>query len=418
VVGVEALFNRFLTGRNGLIKGEADVRRVELRERRSFEQPAEDGYNIELTIDQTIQHHTEVALERAIENHQGTAAWAVVMRPETGEVLAMASQPGISRSALPRSVEGLEAWRNRVISVNYEPGSTLKALTVAAAMNEGLISTNTVIDCERGGWRYANRTLRDKVYGQQPVSVIIQKSSNIGTAKIALQLGNNRMYHYLRGAGFAEPLGIDLPGEERGILDPPRSWPQIKITRVAIGQGISVTALQMATLYSAIANGGQRMRPLILKRITTAEGEVILEREPTPHGPPLLKPEVAAQMRAMLENVTKKGGTGTRAAVPGYRVAGKTGTAQMAVPGGYSETDFIASFAGFLPVDKPELVIVVCVERPQPLHTGGMVAAPAFAEIALQSAHYLNIQPTERVMEDLPVWENEPEWADFLEDEL
>jgi cell division protein FtsI (penicillin-binding protein 3) len=415
-VGVEALFNRYLTGKDGLIVGEADARRQEIRERRVSVTPAQDGYNVELTIDQTVQHHTEVALDRAMQTHHARAAWAIVMRCRTGEILAMASRPNVDRANLPRDLDRLEEWRNRAIAVNYEPGSTMKALTVAAALNERVITTNTVIDCENGGWYYAKRTLRDKVHGRQPITIIIQKSSNIGTAKIALMLGNRSMDSYLRLAGFAQVTGIDLPGEEQGILDPVQTWPPIKITRVAIGQGISVTALQMVTMYSTIANGGQRMRPLILRRVTTANGEVILEREPSPVKAPIFRPEVAAQMRAMLERVTEKGGTGTRAAVPGYRVAGKTGTAQIAMHGRYSETDFIGSFVGFLPAPDPEIAIVVVVDRPQPYHTGGYVAAPAFAEIALQTVRYLNIPPTEPILETVPLWEPEPEWSEALED--
>lgn len=415
-VGVEALFNRYLTGTDGLIVGEADARRREIRERRVSETPARDGHNVELTIDQTVQHHTEVALDRAMLAHGATAAWAIVMRCRTGEILAMASRPNIDRENLPRDLDGLEAWRNRAIAVNYEPGSTMKALPIGAALNEGLVTTNTVVDCESGGWYYAKRTLRDHVKGLQPMTVVIQKSSNIGTAKTALKLGDRALHAYLRLAGLAQPTGIDLPGEERGILDPVETWPPIKITRVAIGQGIAVTALQMVTLYSAIANGGQRMKPIILKRVTTADGEVILEREPVPVKAPLFRADVAAKLRGMLETVTQKGGTGTRAAVPGYRVAGKTGTAQMAIPGGYSETDYIASFVGFLPAPAPEIAIVVAVERPRPLRGGGVVAAPVFAEIALQTARYLNIPPTEPILEAVPQWEPEPEWEGALED--
>jgi len=418
--GVEALFNRYLTGTDGLIKGQADATRRELLERRVVDIPARDGHNIELTIDQNIQHHAEVALDRAMEQHSATAAWTVVTDCRTGEVLAMASRPGVDRSRYPSSLKEMENWRNRVIAVNFEPGSTLKSLTIGAAINEGLLTPETIIDCENGSWLYAKRILRDKVRGRQPVSTIIQKSSNIGTAKAALMLGNQRLYAYLRRGGFGQATGIDLPGEERGILESAATWPQIKATRVAIGQGISVTALQMAALYGAIANDGQRMKPIILKRVTTSDGELLIEREPVPlpGDAPLFSSQTAAQLRAMLETVTHKGGTGTRAAVPGYRVAGKTGTAQMAVRGGYSETDFVASFAGFLPADNPRIVIVVAVERPQPLHGGGVVAAPVFAEIALQTARYLNITPTEVIHEKVPMLDAGNFWDDDWEDSL
>lgn len=413
VTGIELAYNGKLTGKPGRIVGEADANRQEIRERRREEIPPVDGCNIELTIDQTIQYHTEVALDRAMETHQATAAWAVVLRCRTGEVLAMASRPDAD-PANPGN--NLEIWRNRAIAANYEPGSTFKALTVAAALNERLITTNSVVFCESGSWFYAGKTLRDKVRGMADITTILKKSSNVGAAKIALMMGDRCYEAYLKLAGFGQRTGIELMGEETGILDPARSWPKIKITRVAIGQGIAVTALQMASLYGAIANDGQRMRPQVVRRILSARGEVLKDFVPEPVHAPLFRPEIARKMRAMMEAVTQPGGTGTRAAIPGYRVAGKTGTAQMAVRGGYSSTDFIASFAGFLPAPDPEIVIVVAVERPHPLTGGGVVAAPVFAEIGLQTSRYLNILPSEPLVEPIPIEDFENFSAEGLED--
>lgn len=402
VAGIELACNRVLTGTPGRIVGDADADRREILERRREKIDPVHGGNVELTIDQTVQYHTEIALDRAMAQHHASAAWAVVLLCRTGEILAMASRPDAD-PADPGS--DLERWRNCAIAANYEPGSVLKALTVGAALNEGLITTNTVIDCEQGSWFYAGKPLRDKVRGLSDLTTILRKSSNIGTAKIALQLGPRCLEAYLRLAGFGESTRCGLPGEEGGLLAPSRAWPKIKITRIAIGQGIAVTALQMACLYGAIANDGQRMRPQIVRRITTASGEVLRDFAPEPVHTPLFRPDVARKMRTMLETVTQPGGTGARAAIPGYRVAGKTGTAQIAIPGGYSHKDYIASFTGFLPAHDPEIVIVVAVERPRPLTGGGVVAAPVFAEIGLQAARYLGIPPSEPLRETFVVEE-------------
>ncbi len=390
--GIEARFNSHLGGTDGRMESLADVGRRELREHRRSYVPPRHGSTVELTIDQTIQHHVEVALDRAMEQHRAAGAWAIVLRVRTGEVLAMAARPDTDPAAFQQYP--LEAWRNRAISYNYEPGSVMKALTIAAALNEGHIRPDTVIDCEQGVWHYAGRPLRDKVRGPSSITTILQKSSNIGTAKIALMLGNRGLEAYLRLAGFGTALGIELPGEEAGILHPSRSWPAISVTRIAIGQGISVTGLQLVSLYAALANDGQRMQPWIVRRVVDDEGRVLLENRPRAVNAPLVSAQVARQVTAMLEQVTLTGGTGRRAAVPGYRVAGKTGTAQVAVRGGYSTTDFIASFVGYLPVEAPEIAILVTVDRPRPLTGGGVVAAPVFAEIAQQAARYLEIPPS------------------------
>ena len=223
---------------------------------------------------------------------------------------------------------------------------------------------------------------------------ILKKSSNIGAAKIAIMLGDAKLDRYLREFNVGSRLGIDLPGEESGILRPVGKWTKISSSRIAIGQGVSVTGLQMLGILCAIANDGKLMKPYVVREVVAADGAVLLRRQPQVLTRPI-RPETAALMRSLLARVCESGGTGSRAAMDGYRVAGKTGTAQKLVQKHYSETDYMASFVGFLPVEKPEIGMIVVFDEPQPLHTGGSVSAPVFAAIANQVVRYLDIIPPE-----------------------
>jgi cell division protein FtsI (penicillin-binding protein 3) len=229
------------------------------------------------------------------------------------------------------------------------------------------------------------------------VADILKKSSNIGAAKIALLMGDERLYRCLRAFHLGQSLGLDLPGEEAGILHPVERWSGISASRIAIGQGVAVTGLQMLGVLCSLANDGVLMRPYVVRRVQRADGSVVFEREPQVLGRTVTR-ETATLMRALLTRVTEPEGTGTRAAVEGFQVAGKTGTAQKPIGGVYSETDYMASFVGFLPADKPEIGIIVVVDNPQPLHTGGMVSAPVFGEIAEQTVRYLDIVPPSYAM--------------------
>jgi cell division protein FtsI (penicillin-binding protein 3) len=274
----------------------------------------------------------------------------------------------------------------------YEPGSIMKAVTVSAVLNERLVTPNTVMDAENGVYMYAGKPLRDHATGQMTVATALAKSSNIVCAKLGLQLGSQRLDAYLRGFGFGNTLDIDLPGEERGLIGNWKRWDKLKPTRVPIGQGVAVTGLQMVNAYSTIANGGKLMRPYVVDRIASPTGEVVFQTKPHVLGTPI-RPEVAQAVREMLIGVTEEGGTGKRANVKGYTIAGKTGTAQHAVPGGYSNTDYFASFVGFVPARNPVFSVLVTVDRPRPQHTGGYVAAPVFAKIAAATTLYLEVPP-------------------------
>ena len=387
--GVEQGMNRFLHGTPGILVSKKDALQKELYWERERVIPSIEGSDVHLTIDQYVQHIAEEAIEQAMIEHRARGAWAIVQRVATGEILALASRPAFDLNQF-RTAED-EAKLNRAVGVIFEPGSIMKAMTFAAVFNERLVTPETVLDCENGAWMYGGRLLRDyRPYGTLTVADGFKKSSNILTAKLALLLGNENLYAYMRNFGFGNRLGFDLPGEEGGILHATKTWSKISATRIAIGQGVAVTAIQMLAAYNAIANDGILMRPYVIAHVEKKEGTLLHYRGPEVVGRPISR-DTAATMRYLLSRVTEKGGTGRRAAVEGYRVAGKTGTAQKPVPGGYSSTDYVASFVCFLPAESPEIGIIVVVDEPQPVHVGGRVAAPVFQQIASQTVRYLGI---------------------------
>lgn len=387
--GVEQLLNGYLKGAPGLLESQKNALRQELYWRRQRVIPAMQGADVVLTLDQNVQHIAEKALDAVMEEHRPKGAWCIVQRIGTGEILAMAARPHYDLNAFRTSRE--DERLNRAIGHVFEPGSTLKAVVVAAALNERLVVPETELHCENGFWIYGNRPLRDtRGYGELSVADILKKSSNIGTAKIALALGNERLETYLRTFGIGDRLGIDLPGEEHGILHPARNWSAICPTRIAIGQGVSATALQILGAFCAIANRGALMRPYVTRSVIAADGSVLLRRTPEIIARPIDE-QTAQTMCRLLTRVTEEGGTGRRAQIDGYAVAGKTGTAQKPEGGGYSATGYVASFVGFVPADAPQLGIIVVVDEPGPSYYGGVVAAPAFRQVASESARYLGL---------------------------
>lgn len=389
--GVEQRYNSYLTGTPGLLAGRLDGSRRELPDRRVREVAPLAGADVYLTIDQTAQHLVERALDEAMAEHRALAAWAIVQRVRTGEIMAMASRPSYDLNLFRNATEAERL--NRAIGVVFEPGSVMKSVVIAGAVNEGLVTPGTIFDCENGLWTYARRPLRDfRPHGRLAVTDIHQKSSNIGTAKIALEMGDALLERYLRDFGFGAPLGIDLPGEEAGILHPHARWSAISATRISIGQGVATTALQMLNAFNAIANDGFLMRPYVVREVRDPyDNALVLYRaEPQVLRRPV-SGQTAALMRSMMQRVTEPGGTGRAARVDGVTVAGKTGTAQKPVGGRYSDNDYVATFVGFFPAENPEIGIIVVVDEPQPLHTGGAVAAPVFRRIAEPLARYLDI---------------------------
>lgn len=390
--GVEQRMDSLLRGRPGLRISEKDGRRREVYTKRSLDIAPQEGADVFLTLDQNLQHIVEKALAEAVEQHQAKGAWAIIERVKTGEILAMASVPSYDPNEYRSTAQ--ELMLNRSISYVYEPGSTFKAVVIAGALNEGTVNPENIFDCENGRWIYRGRPLNDyHPYGRLSVADILKKSSNIGAAKVAITMGDRKLESYLRAFGIGRAAGVELPGEEAGILHPANRWSALSISRIAMGHEVCVTSLQMLNAMCAIANDGFLMKPTIVKRVVDARGNTIREFAPEVLGRPI-REDTARLMQRLLARTTEEGGTGTRARVDGYTVAGKTGTAQKVLPGGgYSQTANIASFVGFLPAEQPELAVIVVVDEPQPLRTGGAVSAPVFQQIASQAVRYLDVRP-------------------------
>jgi len=389
--GVESEYNKYLKQSDGLSRRTYNaLGNSELRSRRECIQVATNGCNVYLTIDLYIQYIVENNLDKLMEDIKPKTATVIVQDVQTGEILAMASRPAFNpnQNITFNEVTGV----NSAIFTQYEPGSTFKALTVSAALNEGIINEKTKFDCENGLWYKFGKPLHDShPYGVLTVREGVKKSSNILAAKVALQLGNRKFYDYIEAFGIGKKSNIDLPNEQIGILNDLKIWTKISPTRLAMGHEISVTPIQMVGVFSAIANGGRLMRPYIVKEITTYDGKTKGIFIPKVMGTPINE-NTAETMRSILAEVPTEEGTARRAAVKGYKVAGKTGTAQKIVNGTYSQSKFVSSFAGFIPADEPVVAIIVVVdEPPRPNHYGGKAAAPTFSKIAEAVAKYLEI---------------------------
>ena len=406
VFGIEQRFEEALRGVPGSYTAWHDGRNREDATSRVNYIPSVPGANVYLTLDNNIQALLEEGLREAHEKWSATRAWGVIQDVHTGAILAMASTPAFDPNQPGAPWHGeMPSFENLPVCFNYEPGSTLKAFTLAIALEEGVIQPETTIDVGHGVWPYRGSQLVDKstaLRGPIGLPLIMQKSSNIASAKIALMLadpsrsirnGSHRLHEtYLRLFGFGRRGGIDLPAEETGILHAAERWDALTATRVGIGHSISVTAVQLVTAYSALANGGYLMKPHVVKRVVADNGAVLHEAKPEVVARPLSE-KTSAVMRGLMTGVTQKGGTATQASIvdAGYTVAGKTGTSKMPIPGGYSSTDWWASFAGFCPAEKPVFAMVIVVEKPRGKHTGGEVAAPVFGAVARGVARYLCI---------------------------
>jgi len=387
--GTELRLNNELRGRPGLLISEQDGKHREVYIHRGTEIAAQDGADVYLTLDLNLQYVVERLLDETLRLNQAKSAWCIVERVHTGEILALANRPAYNpndyRSAPSNTL------LNIAIGRVYEPGSTFKMATIAAALNEGTVTPDQVFDCENGKWLFHGKVLHDyHPYGRLSVADIIKKSSNIGAAKVALTLGEERLESYLHLFGFGRSSGLDLPGEEAGILHARKNWSALSISHIPMGHEVGVTSLQMLNALCCIANNGHLMRPYVVSRVVDANGLVIRHGAPHESGQPI-REDTARLMQKLLTRTTEPGGTGTRAAVAGYTVAGKTGTAQKLIDGHYSDSANIASFVGFLPVEQPAIALIVVLDEPQPLHTGGLVAAPLFSQIASNAVRYLEI---------------------------
>lgn len=396
VHGIERSMEEWLRGADGRRTIERDGSGAEIVSYRGGEIPAKDGASVYLTIDMGLQTAIERMVDGFVAEHRPKSAVVILSRPATGEILAMVSRPGFDPGdpAKPGSDQ-----INRAVSAVIEPGSTFKIVVAAAAFNERVADLDTTIFCENGRFFYGGRDLNDhRPFGDLTVRQILAKSSNIGAVKLALQLGENRYYNYIRRFGFGFRTGIELPGELPGLVHSPEKWSALSIARIPIGQGIAVTPLQMLTGLNVIANGGRLIQPRIIRRVEDPSGGVLKKFEPEV-ARTVISAEAAGKVSAALEDVTGPEGTGQLAAVPPFRVAGKTGTAQKPDPKGRGYLDggrYILSFAGYLPAEDPQLSMIVIVDEPQGSRedrTGGRLAGPIFSALAARAVTYLNIQP-------------------------
>jgi cell division protein FtsI (penicillin-binding protein 3) len=380
-------------------------RRVEaIRDRRGhvvFADDMEDartiqGQSVVLTIDKAIQHIAERELALGVRTFEARGGSVVVMDPSTGEILALANYPPFNPNE--PSKHPTAHRRNRAVVDRFEPGSTVKPFTMAAALAAGAVKPNQSINCENGVTRMGGRLLHDAhPYEWLTPTQILAYSSNIGTAKIAQDLGKKELYRGFRRFGFGERTGLRVPGETAGILRHYRRWYEIDTAAVSFGQGMSVTNVQLATAMSAIANGGRLMQPMLVRRMSDGHGATIEENKPRVRRQ-VVPRRVAKLVGQMLTAVTEPGGTAIEAAVDGYLVAGKTGTAQKAdyVHGGYAKDKWLASFIGFAPADRPSVVISVVIDEPVIAHYGGTVAGPVFRRIAEVTLRHMGIAPEGR----------------------
>ena len=418
LAGLEQRFDTQLKGETGL-----GVLYYDARQRRYGRQvlrPSVPGSDLLLHLDLELQSLAHLELERAVRETRSQAGAIVVMQPNTGEVVAMSSWPRFDPNRLPRTRRELENLRNFAVSYMVEPGSTFKVLTAAAALEEGLISVDDVFDCEMGGIWIDRRRVRDHhPFGLLTMPQVLMKSSNVGIIKIGYRLGKQRLHHYIRRFGFGRQTGVALPGELHGLVRPLSNWSGSSLASLSMGQEIGVTALQMARFFSAIANGGTLVQPSIVRALRE-HGRPEVEFRQAP-GVRVISAETAATMQAILEQVVESG-TGRLAQIPGYRVAGKTGTAQMINPKtrSYVGGAYLASFCGFAPVNDPALVAVVMLYDPRgQFYYGGRIAAPLFAAIMRRSLRHLDVPPSRTFPQDVAPTPRIPEivLADFVQDQ-
>jgi cell division protein FtsI (penicillin-binding protein 3) len=379
--GVELAYDKYLRGASESLSVDRDARGRRMLTEGAWQPLPRQGAKVELTIDASLQQVAESELNAAVVQRRAAAGAAIVMDPATGEILALANVPRFDPNQV--GVSTPEQWRNRVIADTYEPGSTMKAILAAAALEAGVVRPDDRVYCENGHYAVGRRVVHDhQRYGWLTFAEIIKHSSNIGAAKIGERLGAARFGAALKSFGFGKPTRSDLPGEVPGLVSPSEKWAHINLVTTSFGQGIAVTPLQMVRAYAAIANGGKLMRPYIVRRVIAPDGSVLREEKPEVVAQPV-SAQTASIVTDLLRGVVE-GGTGTNARIDGVPVAGKTGTAQKVdgKTGRYSARDRMSSFIGYVPADAPRLVILVVIDSPRTATYGGTVAAPVFRAVA------------------------------------
>jgi len=389
--GLELQYDKDLKGTQGQISFNIDARQRSFRAR--IEKPSLPGDSLVLSIDRTIQFIAESELAAGMEKARAAAGTAVVMESDTGRILALATLPDFNCNSYNEVPADL--WRDRAVSDIYEPGSTFKVVVATAALEAGLTRPTEVIDCQMGSITIGKHVFHDhKPFGLLTFNQILENSSNVGSAKLGMRLGQARLYEALRNFGFGSKTNVDLPGEIVGLVRNWRDWSALSIGAISFGQEVGVTSLQMLDAINAIANGGYLVRPSLVDRIIDPNGDLTFKR--VPERKRIMRPETAAAVRDAFEGVVLRG-TGTQAALEGYRAAGKTGTAQVIVDHHYSSTRYVASFIGFAPLPTPKITILVKIDEPKGMIYGGPVSGPIFQRIAQQVLLRLGIPPDQPV---------------------
>lgn len=389
-LGIERFYNQLMRSSDGKKIYERGRDGRQLNYGLHQETHERDGQNIYLTIDEVLQSILEEELDAAYAKYTPKALYAIIADPKTGEILAISQRPNFN----PNEKLNSDDLRTRIASDPLEPGSIIKPFTVGRALDDGVVTEDTIIDCEHGNWFYMNKPLRDShPYDKLTVAGVIQKSSNIGTAKIALMLGKDVVYDTFRKFGFGERTGLPLRPETRGLVPPPRRWDGLSITRFPIGYGITVSPVQMVRAYCALADNGNLRSLRLVDRIENPETGEVYRPEVPPPKQMFKNPDTCRKLVSMMTMVTEKGGTATRAKIDGYPVAGKTGTSRKVVNGHYAPGKYFGSFVGFVPADDPKFVMLVTMDEPKGAYYGGTVSAPVFRRVAEQALKYYNIPP-------------------------
>ena len=392
--GLEMTFDRYLKGEPGwgVFLRDARQKKLDIWEKMAL---PKDGYSLVLTIDEVIQYIAERELDKAFKAFRAKGATIIVMDPYTGAILALANRPTYDPNQQTNSNK--DQIRNRAVCDMFEPGSVFKIVAASAAIEEKLISEEDKFYCENGSWNAGPQILHDhKPHGWLTFSEVIGQSSNIGTAKAAKILGPEIIYRYVKLFGFGVKTGVDMPGEVSGVIREPRFWSKNSLLAVPMGQEVGVTAMQLASAISAIANGGELMRPYIVKEVRDKYGEIIKEFSPV-EVRKVISAETAERVKNILRGVVDTG-TGTLAKIDGMSAGGKTGTAQKLEPNGrYSHNKFIGSFIGFAPAEDPAVAVVVLLDEPHPYY-GGVVSAPVFKNVARDAIKYLNMKQQSRIV--------------------
>jgi cell division protein FtsI/penicillin-binding protein 2 len=393
--GIEKRFNSVLAGFPGEYRVERDAQGREITSQVVKLVKPIEGTSIYLTIDSVIQNILQDTLSKTVSERHAKGGVAIAIDPTTGEILAMASIPTFDPNHFTYYPQS--SYRNLATSFVFEPGSTFKPITAAAALEEKIFKPDDRIYCENGALRVANYVIHDhNPHGMLSFSDAIQKSSNIGLLKIGQKVGKDTLYNYIKAFGFGEKTGLEVPGEEMGIVPPLRLWRPITLVTVSFGQGIAATPLQMVCAYSAIANGGIMNKPYLVKKVIGPEG-VPYKKSFSEQGKRIISIETSFRLREILKKVVEDG-TGGLARIDGIDIAGKTGTAQKpGASGGYSD-NYVASFIGFFPAANPKIVIGIFIDEPKGMYYGGVVAAPCFRDMAKKIYNYLEIEePQERI---------------------